>query len=191
MGRTRAKITARTGRFKQIEIGASSLTGGGFCQKLELVRHAHGGTEHQTLSTEHRTPNIELRRGFGQSRRASLICDLLDLVRPPRLRGGRGVSLESLFRSFPKSGEVTMRRHGRSLLFSVGLGLMVPAAMRAEEPRPLPPAPKDFDSRRDDIPRGKIETVEYESKTVGAKRKMVIYLPPGYSADRKLPVFYL
>jgi enterochelin esterase-like enzyme len=55
----------------------------------------------------------------------------------------------------------------------------------------LPAAPKGFDVRRDKVERGKVETVEYDSKSVGAKRKMVIYVPPGYSKDTKYPVFYL
>jgi enterochelin esterase-like enzyme len=55
----------------------------------------------------------------------------------------------------------------------------------------LPAAPKGFDSRRDGIEHGKIETVEYDSKSVGSKRKMVVYTPPGYSKDRKYPVLYL
>ena len=55
----------------------------------------------------------------------------------------------------------------------------------------LPAAPKDFDARNADAPKGKIETVEYDSKAVGAKRKMVIYTSPGYSTAVKYPVFYL
>jgi enterochelin esterase-like enzyme len=48
-----------------------------------------------------------------------------------------------------------------------------------------------FDGRHDNIARGKVETVEYNSKTVGAKRKMVIYTPPEFSKDAKYPVLYL
>jgi enterochelin esterase-like enzyme len=33
--------------------------------------------------------------------------------------------------------------------------------------------------------------VEYESKSVGARRRINVYLPPGYSRDVKYPVFYL
>ena len=33
--------------------------------------------------------------------------------------------------------------------------------------------------------------ISYESKTVGTVRKMQVYTPPGYSADRKYPVLYL
>jgi enterochelin esterase-like enzyme len=52
-------------------------------------------------------------------------------------------------------------------------------------------APLGFDSLRDYISHGKIDTVNYESKTVGTKRKAVIYTPPGYSIDKKYPVLYL
>ena len=55
----------------------------------------------------------------------------------------------------------------------------------------IPPAPRGFDGRRDGIDRGKLETVEYDSKTVGIKRKAQVYTPPGYSKDRKYPVLYL
>jgi enterochelin esterase-like enzyme len=55
----------------------------------------------------------------------------------------------------------------------------------------FPPAPKGFDKVREGIARGKVETVEYDSKTVGNKRKMLIYTPPGYSTDTKYPVLYL
>jgi len=55
----------------------------------------------------------------------------------------------------------------------------------------LDPAPKGFDTKRKGIERGKVETVEYDSKTVGGKRKMVIYTPPGYSKEKKYPVLYL
>jgi enterochelin esterase-like enzyme len=51
--------------------------------------------------------------------------------------------------------------------------------------------PKGFDDRRDDIDRGKLETVEYDSTTVGIKRKAQVYTPPAYSADKKYPVLYL
>ncbi|MFZ0453195.1 MAG: alpha/beta hydrolase-fold protein, partial [Ignavibacteriaceae bacterium] len=52
-------------------------------------------------------------------------------------------------------------------------------------------APFGFDSLRTDIMHGQIDTVYYESKTVGVKRRAVIYTPPGYSKDKKYPVLYL
>ncbi len=51
--------------------------------------------------------------------------------------------------------------------------------------------PEGFDTRRERIERGKLETVEYESTTVGLKRKARVYTPPGYSKDQKYPVLYL
>ena len=58
-------------------------------------------------------------------------------------------------------------------------------------PASLPTPPKGFDVRREGIERGKVETVEYESKTAGGKRKMRVYTPPGFSKDQKYPVLYL
>lgn len=51
--------------------------------------------------------------------------------------------------------------------------------------------PPDLNKKRGDIPHGKIEMVEYDSKTVGTRRKMLVYTPPGYSAEKKYPVLYL
>ncbi|HMJ64118.1 MAG TPA: alpha/beta hydrolase-fold protein [Candidatus Binatia bacterium] len=51
--------------------------------------------------------------------------------------------------------------------------------------------PEGFDKAREGIAHGQIDMVEYDSKSVGNKRKAVIYTPPGYSADKKYPVLYL
>ena len=51
--------------------------------------------------------------------------------------------------------------------------------------------PAGIDKKRDGIPHGKLEMIEYDSKTVGTKRKMQVYTPPGYSTDKKYPVLYL
>jgi putative heme-binding domain-containing protein/uncharacterized protein (TIGR03067 family) len=69
-------------------------------------------------------------------------------------------------------------------------------ARPADKPKESPPkespqAPPGFDARRDNVERGKVETVEYDSKSVGAKRKMVVYTPPGFSKDARYPVLYL
>ena len=53
------------------------------------------------------------------------------------------------------------------------------------------PAPAGFDIFRSGIPHGNIDTITYNSKTVGNKRRAIIYTPPGYSKDNKLPVLYL
>ncbi|HEV8378730.1 MAG TPA: alpha/beta hydrolase-fold protein, partial [Tepidisphaeraceae bacterium] len=72
---------------------------------------------------------------------------------------------------------------------------------RARAPRPIVLGPDDkpafddppanFNKKRDDIPHGKTEMIEYESKTVGTRRKTQVYTPPGYSAEKKYPVLYL
>jgi enterochelin esterase-like enzyme len=51
--------------------------------------------------------------------------------------------------------------------------------------------PANFSKKRDDIPHGKLEMIEYESKSVGTRRKANVYTPPGYSTDKKYPVLYL
>ena len=54
------------------------------------------------------------------------------------------------------------------------------------------PAPPDgFDRRRDDIPRGKLDSIEYDSTTVGIVRKARVYTPPGMREDVAYPVLYL
>ncbi len=69
------------------------------------------------------------------------------------------------------------------------LALVIPAS--AQDQKPLPAAPKGFDTKREGIARGKIESIEYYSKSVGGKRKMVVYTPPGYAKTNKYPVLYL
>src|ERR1035441_8068731 len=51
--------------------------------------------------------------------------------------------------------------------------------------------PAGVDKKRDDVPHGKLEMIEYESKTVGTTRKMQVYTPPDYSKDKKYPMLYL
>lgn len=51
--------------------------------------------------------------------------------------------------------------------------------------------PAGFKTVREDVPHGKLELIDYESKTVGTTRKANVYTPPGYTADKKYPVLYL
>ncbi len=51
--------------------------------------------------------------------------------------------------------------------------------------------PAGYDVRRDGIDRGKLEIVEYDSTTVGVKRKVTVYTPPGYTRGETYPVLYL
>jgi enterochelin esterase-like enzyme len=51
--------------------------------------------------------------------------------------------------------------------------------------------PDGFNVRRDGIPHGTLEMIEYDSKTIGTTRKMLVYTPPGYSTEKTYPVLYL
>src|SRR5262245_36954839 len=85
----------------------------------------------------------------------------------------------------------------RKLLLALALGcLMVPVLAQGDEKKDdkekkFSTPPKGFDVKRDEIDRGKLEVVEYDSKTVGVKRKARVYTPPGYAKDKTYPVLYL
>jgi enterochelin esterase-like enzyme len=51
--------------------------------------------------------------------------------------------------------------------------------------------PAGIVAKREGIAHGKLEMIAYESKSVGATRKMNVYTPPGYSKDKKYPVLFL
>ncbi|UCD51103.1 MAG: hypothetical protein JSW27_00435, partial [Phycisphaerales bacterium] len=51
--------------------------------------------------------------------------------------------------------------------------------------------PAGFKAERENIPHGESIMVQYDSQTVGTRRKMLVYTPRGYSTDRKYPVLYL
>jgi enterochelin esterase-like enzyme len=62
---------------------------------------------------------------------------------------------------------------------------------KANSQNTITPAPSGFDIFRPGIPHGNIDTITYNSKTVGNKRKTLIYTPPDYSKDKNYPVLYL
>jgi enterochelin esterase-like enzyme len=87
---------------------------------------------------------------------------------------------------------IPMKRFLRHLV--VGSAVLFPGLVTSawgQTDSKLDAAPSGFASRRDGVERGKVETVEYDSKSVGDTRKMMVYLPPGYSKDTRYPVFYL
>src|SRR5919201_275435 len=78
------------------------------------------------------------------------------------------------------------------LAWAVLVGLAVPAvAQKDDKAEQFPAPPEGYDKKRDGIDRGKLDSVEYDSTTVGVKRKARVYTPPGYSKDMKYPVLYL
>ena len=66
-----------------------------------------------------------------------------------------------------------------------------PITLGPDDKPAFPPVPEGYDKPRDGIPHGNLDVVEYDSKTVGTRRKAVVYTPPGYSTDTKYPVLYL
>ena len=55
--------------------------------------------------------------------------------------------------------------------------------------RTTPPA--TFDVRQENIPHGIVTVADYNSTTIGAKQRILIYTPPDYTSARQYPVLYL
>ena len=70
-------------------------------------------------------------------------------------------------------------------------GLDAPIVLGPDDKAAYPAPPEGYNTRQDATPRGRIETIDYDSKVVGTTRKMQVYTPPGYSTDQKYPVLYL
>ena len=72
----------------------------------------------------------------------------------------------------------------RACGFQFVLTVAVVAALSAAAGAQSRKAPAGFDHRHKGIAAGKVHTVEYDSKSVGVKRKLVIYTPPVGSISR-------
>lgn len=66
-----------------------------------------------------------------------------------------------------------------------------PIVLGPDDVRAFPEAPEGYKTPRPGIPQGRVELFEYDSTVTGTRRKANVYLPPGYSPDRKYPVLYL
>ena len=66
-----------------------------------------------------------------------------------------------------------------------------PIVLGPDDKPAFPEPPDGFNVRRDNIPHGRMEMIEYDSKTVGTRRRMLVYTPPGYSPREQYPVAYL
>jgi len=65
-----------------------------------------------------------------------------------------------------------------------------PITLRPDDIQAFPDPPAEINAKRE-VPHGKLELIEYDSKTVGVKRKVNVYTPPGYDPSKKYPVLYL
>ncbi|RYG48623.1 esterase family protein [bacterium] len=90
-----------------------------------------------------------------------------------------------------------MKPLATALLFALGASSLFaqgqprPIVLGPDDKAAFPAAPAGFDQPRDGVAKGDIQTVEYESKSVGTKRKMLVYTPPGFSKEKRYPVLYL
>lgn len=75
-------------------------------------------------------------------------------------------------------------------LISIAVSLMM-LAFVSEAQEILKEMPKGYDAVQAGAPVGKIDTIQYQSGTVGSKRKALVYTPPGFSKKKKYPVLYL
>jgi enterochelin esterase-like enzyme len=66
-----------------------------------------------------------------------------------------------------------------------------PIELAADDVPLFPEAPEGYRTPRADIARGRLEMFEYDSTVTGKRRKANVYLPAGYSAEKKYPVLYL
>jgi enterochelin esterase-like enzyme len=64
-------------------------------------------------------------------------------------------------------------------------------ALDADDVQALGEPPAGFADARAGIEHGRVEELGYESGVTGTRRKAAVYLPPGYSPERKYPVLYL
>jgi len=70
-------------------------------------------------------------------------------------------------------------------------GFGAPIELGPDDEAAFDDPPANFRSERDDLAHGRVEMIEYDSQTVGTRRKMQVYTPPGYSTSKKYPVLYL
>jgi hypothetical protein len=66
-----------------------------------------------------------------------------------------------------------------------------PIVLNPDDVAAFPEPADNITAARDGIARGRLEMIEYDSKTVGTRRKMNVYTPPGYTTGGKYPVLYL
>ncbi|HZX27093.1 MAG TPA: alpha/beta hydrolase-fold protein [Telluria sp.] len=69
--------------------------------------------------------------------------------------------------------------------------LPAPAAPGPDDVRAIPAPPAGFADDRSDIVHGRVEEFGYDSPVTGTRRKASVYLPPGYTPERRYPVLYL
>src|SRR5690606_3809750 len=66
-----------------------------------------------------------------------------------------------------------------------------PIVLAPDDVRAFDDAPAGFNTPNAAVSHGSLEQLEYDSAVTGTKRRANVYLPAGYSSQRKYPVLYL
>jgi enterochelin esterase-like enzyme len=66
-----------------------------------------------------------------------------------------------------------------------------PITLAADDVRAFPAPAAGFADAQPGVPAGRIEELGYTSGVTGTQRQALVYLPHGYSAERRYPVLYL
>lgn len=74
---------------------------------------------------------------------------------------------------------------------AAGRGFGGPIELGPDDKAAFPDPPAGFNARRENIPHGEVKAIQYDSKSLGTRRQMRVYTPPGYSPNRQYPVLYL
>lgn len=71
------------------------------------------------------------------------------------------------------------------------VGFGEPVKLNIDDKPAFSDPPAGFRDKRENISHGSVTNVQYDSKTLGSRREMMVYTPPGYSTGKKYPVIYL
>lgn len=66
-----------------------------------------------------------------------------------------------------------------------------PIVLAPDDVRAFPAAPAGFADVLPGVAQGRVEEFSYDSAVTGTRRKASVYLPAGYSTERRYPVLYL
>ena len=79
----------------------------------------------------------------------------------------------------------------KKILFIITLALAV--VLQAKSQNIINHSPAGFDTPRNEIKKGKVDSIIYYSKTVGTKRKALVYTPPSYTRTKNIRycIFYM
>ncbi len=77
----------------------------------------------------------------------------------------------------------------KHILFALSVSIVFTAPLHSQDI--VHAATAGFDTLRQGIAHGTIDSITYSSSTVGNTRKAIIYTPPGFSKKKKYPVLYL